>query len=128
MCHRYCPYIYDKQINKVLSSWFTWDNYSLSIIYLIFIYYLNINGYINNKLIIRFSEILLLNIHPNSEKRLNVLKTKQDFTEFLYNMNIESVMNFQEVKEMFLFNKDNINKALQYQKKLIAKKSKSIRY
>jgi serine/threonine protein kinase len=119
---------FNEQINKVLSSWFTWDNYSLSIIYLIFIYYLNINGYINNKLIIRFSEILLLNIHPNSEKRLNVLKTKQDFTEFLYNMNIESVMNFQEVKEMFLFNKDNINKALQYQKKLIAKKSKSIRY
>jgi len=116
------------KINKVLSFWYTWDNYSLSIIYLQFIYYLNITGYLKNDLIIKFSELLLININPNPEKRLNVLKTKQDFTEFLYNLNIDSVLNFQEVKEMFLFNKQNIKKALKAQKKLLNKRSKSIRF
>ena len=119
---------FSEKINQVLSSWFTWDNYSLSIIYLQFIYYLNITGYVKNNLIIKFSEILLTNINPNPKKRLNVLKTKQDFTEFLYNLNINSVINFQEVKEMFLFNKQNIKKALKEQKKLLIKRSKTIRF
>ena len=56
------------------------------------------------------------------------MKTKQKFTEFLYNMNINSVINFQEVKEMFLFNKQNIRKALKQQKKLLFKIGKSIRF
>ena len=116
------------KINKVLSSWYTWDNYSLSIIYLQFIYYLNITGYVKNNLIIKFSELLLTNINPDPKKRLNVLKTKQKFTEFLYNLNIDSVINFQEVKEMFLFNKQNIKKALKQQKKLLFKRGKSIRF
>jgi len=119
---------FGERINKVLSSWYTWDNYSLSIIYLQFIYYLNITGYIKNNLIIKFSELLLTNINPDPKKRLNVLKTKQNFTEFLYNLNIDSVINFQEVKEMFLFNKQNIKKALKQQKKLLIKRSKSIRF
>jgi len=116
------------KINKILSYWYTWDNYSLSIIYLQFIYYLNINGYLRNDLIIKFSEILLINIHPQPERRLNVVKTKQDFTEFLYNLNMDNVLNFQEVKEMFLFNKQNIKNALKHQKKLINKRSKTIRF
>tara|TARA_B100000902_G_scaffold371680_1_gene397968 strand:+ start:1043 stop:2209 length:1167 start_codon:yes stop_codon:yes gene_type:complete len=119
---------FGEKINKVLGSWYTWDNYSLSIIYLQFIYYLNITGYVKNNLIIKFSEVLLTNINPDPKKRLNVLKTKQKFTEFLYNLNIDSVLNFQEVKEMFLFNKQNIKKALKEQKKLLFKRSKSIRF
>jgi len=71
---------------------------------------------------------LLTNINPDPKKRLNVLKTKQKFTEFLYNLNIDSVINFQEVKEMFLFNKQNIKNALKEQKKLLFKRSKSIRF
>ena len=89
---------------------------------------MNITGYIKNNLIIKFSELLLTNINPEPKKRLNVLKTKQNFTEFLYNLNIDSVINFQEVKEMFLFNKQNIKKALKQQKKLLIKRSKSIRF
>jgi|TARA_B110000438_G_scaffold295406_1_gene338351 serine/threonine protein kinase len=116
------------KINKILGYWYTWDNYALSIIYLQFIYYLNITGYIKNALIIKFSELLLTNINPNPKKRLNVLVTKQKFTEFLYNLNIDSVLNLQEVKEMFLYNKKNIKKALKEQKKLLKLRSKSIRF
>ena len=119
---------FGEKINSVLSLWYTWDNYSLSIIYLLFVYYLNINGYIKNDLITSFSEILLTNIHPDGDKRMNVVNTKSKFTEFLYNMNIENVMKFQEIKETFVFNKNNIEKALKHQKKLLNKKSKSIRY
>ena len=119
---------FSEKINKVLSSWYTWDNYSLSIIYLLFVYYLNINGYLKNNLIINFSEILLTNIDPDSSDRLDVVKTKSKFTEFLYNLNMSNVMNLNEVKEMFVYNRDNIEKALKNQKKLLQKKSKSIRY
>ena len=121
-------YDFAPRINKVLSYWYTWDNYALSIIYLLFVYYLNINGYLKNDLIIYFSEILLTNINPDSTERLNVVETKSKFTEFLYNLNMSNVVNLNEVKEMFVYNRGNIERALKEQKKLLQKKSKSIRY
>ena len=121
-------YDFASRINKVLSYWYTWDNYALSIIYLLFVYYLNINGYLKNDLIIYFSEILLTNINPDSTERLNVVETKSKFTEFLYNLNMSNVVNLNEVKEMFVYNRGNIERALKEQKKLLQKKSKSIRY
>jgi hypothetical protein len=121
-------YDFASRINKVLSYWYTWDNYALSIIYLLFVYYLNINGYLKNDLIIYFSEMLLTNINPDSSERLNVVETKSKFTEFLYNLNMSNVVNLNEVKEMFVYNRGNIEIALKEQKKLLQKKSKSIRY
>ena len=121
-------YDFASRINKVLSYWYTWDNYALSIIYLLFVYYLNINGYLKNDLIIYFSEILLTNINPDSTERLNVVETKSKFTEFLYNLNMSNVVNLNEVKEMSVYNRGNIERALKEQKKLLQKKSKSIRY
>lgn len=121
-------YDFASRINKVLSYWYTWDNYALSIIYLLFVYYLNINGYLKNDLIIYFSEMLLTNINPDSSERLNVVETKSKFTEFLYNLNMSNVINLNEVKEMFVYNRGNIEIALKEQKKLLQKKSKSIRY
>ena len=119
---------FGSRVNKVLSYWYTWDNYALSIIYLLFVYYLNINGYLKNDLIIYFSEMLLTNINPDSSERLNVVETKSKFTEFLYNLNMSNVVNLNEVKEMFVYNRGNIEIALKEQKKLLQKKSKSIRY
>jgi serine/threonine protein kinase len=119
---------FSSRVNKVLSYWYTWDNYALSIIYLLFVYYLNINGYLKNDLIIYFSEMLLTNINPDSSERLNVVETKSKFTEFLYNLNMSNVVNLNEVKEMFVYNRGNIEIALKEQKKLLQKKSKSIRY
>ena len=121
-------YDFASRVNKVLSYWYTWDNYALSIIYLLFVYYLNINGYLKNDLIIYFSELLLTNINPDSSERLNVVETKSKFTEFLYNLNMTNVVNLNEVKEMFVYNRGNIERALKEQKKLLQKKSKSIRY
>ena len=121
-------YDFASRVNKVLSYWYTWDNYALSIIYLLFVYYLNINGYLKNDLIIHFSEMLLTNINPDSSERLNVVETKSKFTEFLYNLNMSNVVNLNEVKEMFVYNRGNIEIALKEQKKLLQKKSKSIRY
>ena len=121
-------YDFASRVNKVLSYWYTWDNYALSIIYLLFVYYLNINGYLKNDLIIYFSEMLLTNINPDSSERLNVVETKSKFTEFLYNLNMSNVVHLNEVKEMFVYNRGNIEIALKEQKKLLQKKSKSIRY
>ena len=72
--------------------------------------------------------MLLTNINPDSSERLNVVETKSKFTEFLYNLNMSNVVNLNEVKEMFVYNRGNIEIALKEQKKLLQKKSKSIRY
>ena len=41
---------------------------------------------------------------------------------------MSNVVNLNEVKEMFVYNRGNIEIALKEQKKLLQKKSKSIRY
>lgn len=55
----------------------TWDNYSLSISFLSTINSISSEGFTDNSLIKNFSEILLLNIHPNVAKRLSFDDTKK---------------------------------------------------
>lgn len=55
----------------------TWDNYSLSISFLSTINSISSEGFTDNSLIKNFSELLLLNIHPNVAKRLSFDDTKK---------------------------------------------------
>lgn len=55
----------------------TWDNYSLSISFLSTIHSISSEGFTDNSLIKNFSELLLLNIHPNVAKRLSFDDTKK---------------------------------------------------
>ena len=75
---------YNERIEKILNYWATFDNYSLSIMYLKFLYYINIEGFQNNPFTIFFSKLLLQNIDPNPEKRLTILQTIHTFNGFLY--------------------------------------------
>jgi serine/threonine protein kinase len=61
----------------------TWDNYSLSIIYLKIIHNLLSESNINNSHLISFVEILTLNIHPDPEKRLSIQQTREKFNNFI---------------------------------------------
>tara|TARA_Y100000389_G_C17461454_1_gene522049 strand:+ start:2109 stop:3260 length:1152 start_codon:yes stop_codon:yes gene_type:complete len=62
----------------------TWDNYSISIIFLKLFEYIFPNGYYNNALLINFSELLLLNINPNPDKRLTIDDTIKKFNDIFY--------------------------------------------
>jgi len=90
----------DEIIKKLLKYIRTWDTYSLSLMFLCFIQFISIGGFIHNKLIIEFSKLLLLNFHPNPEKRLsfdetkkkynaifNVDETTQSYKKLLHNFN-----------------------------------------
>ena len=90
----------DEIIKKLLKYIQTWDSYSLSLMFLCFIQFISFHGFIHNKLIIEFSKVLLLNFHPNPEKRLsfdetkkkynaifNVDETTQSYKKLLHNFN-----------------------------------------
>jgi serine/threonine protein kinase len=90
----------DQIIIKLLKYIKTWDSYSLSLMFLCFIQFISFHGFIHNKLIIEFSKVLLLNFHPNPEKRLsfdetkkkynaifNVDETTQSYKKLLHNFN-----------------------------------------
>jgi serine/threonine protein kinase len=90
----------DEIIKKLLKYIKTWDSYSLSLMFLCFIQFISLGGFIHNKLIVEFSKLLLLNFHPNPEKRLsfdetkkkynamfNVDETTQSYKKLLHNFN-----------------------------------------
>jgi hypothetical protein len=58
-------------VTELVKNYNTWDNYALSEMFLCLINFISYDGFTDNKLIKDFSEILLLNIHPNAAKRLS---------------------------------------------------------
>ena len=69
----------------VLRYWNTWDNYSLSIVYLKFLFYItktNSEHILKNKFVEYFTQILLLNIHPDPNKRLGLVRSIKRFNKF----------------------------------------------
>ena len=119
-----------KCIKYLLKFWKTWDNYSLSVLYLKSIYYLNIGGYEKNNFISFFCEILLKNIHPNPNYRLSINETLKSFNGFLLDNNINKKKNFDNLNKLFLDNRDEISIKVQRDRKkinLITKKIEKFR-
>ena len=106
-----------KAIEKILSYWKTFDNYSLSIVFLKLINYINIEGYIKNNLIIFKTKLLLQNIDPNPENRLSIKDTVQAYNAFLYTKEMNENV-YEEVKELFVNNKAEINERLNLERKI----------
>lgn len=106
-----------KAIEKILSYWKTFDNYSLSIVFLKLIHYINIEGYIKNNLIIFKTKLLLQNIDPNPENRLSIKDTVQAYNAFLYKKEMNENV-YEEVKELFVNNKAAINDQLDLERKI----------
>ena len=77
----------DNQIYiELFSQCSTWDNYSLSILYLqILTKYFSITSIDNNVFLSSFYKILVQNIHPESKKRLSIDNTLQQIDYLLEN-------------------------------------------
>ncbi len=84
-------------VTELIKNCNTWDNYSLSVLFLSIINCMSNEGFTDNKLIKNFSELLLLNIHPNAAKRLSFDDTKKMYKNiFLLDESIagyESLLN-----------------------------------
>ena len=108
--------------NTVLKYWKTWDNYSLSIIYLKFIYFIvksSKKTLLKNKFIEYLTEILLTNIHPDPKIRMSIEKTSTVFNKFIYNNDVNTSEIFQEISENIAENKIRINKSFSLNKRRI---------
>ena len=73
-------------IKELLKNCNTWDNYSLSVMFLNIIGFMSGDGFTDNKLIIEFSKLLLMNFHPDGKKRLSFEGTKKRYDE-LFSVN-----------------------------------------
>ena len=118
---------YHERIEKILNYWSTFDNYSLSIMYLKFLYFINIDGFHNNPFTIFFSKLLLQNIDPNPENRLTILETIHTFNGFLHKRNINNSITFESLAEQFINKRDKISDALKLAKQNDINETKSMK-
>ena len=84
-----------KTIDVLLSFYSSWDNYSLSILYLKTLSLMFPQGFHKNSLILYFSQMLLYNIHPDPAKRYSWADTKQRFKDiFFLEENVDNYVDF----------------------------------
>ena len=67
-----------------LDTALTWDNYSLSVLYLKAFGYMFPDGFIANTIVVQFSQILVQNIHPDPGKRFSLEETKKKYKDIFY--------------------------------------------
>ncbi len=67
--------------------------------FLCFILFISFHGFIHNKLIVEFSKVLLLNFHPNTEKRLSFDETKKKYNA-IFNVD-ETTQSYKKLLENF---------------------------
>ena len=95
----------NEAITKLISYYRTWDNYSIAIVFLRIIALLFPTDLHKNKFIILFSQLLLLNIHPNPLKRLTIPQTADKFNNiFFIDGNVDDYITLSKI-----FNLDKIN-------------------
>ena len=84
----------EKVIKLMLDSYETWDNYSLSVMFLRILTLLFPTDDHKNKLVILFSQILLMNIHPNPNRRLTIQESQHKFNDiFMMDGDVEGYLN-----------------------------------
>ena len=109
---------YIDRIKHLFSYWKTFDNYGLSIMYLKFLRYININGFLDNHFILFFSKLLLKNIDPNPDNRLSIVETIHTFNTFLYQKNNEmNIQTFEELTNSFIESRELIDKEMSIDKR-----------
>jgi serine/threonine protein kinase len=94
-------------IKELVKNCNTWDNYSLSVIFLNIIGFISGSGFSNNKLIIEFSKLLLMNFHPDGKKRLSFEETKKRYDQ-LFSLN-ETLGGYKRL--LFNFNDRKFNES-----------------
>lgn len=107
-------------IKEVTKFWNTWDNYSLSVLFIRILYYLVRNDegqIIKNEFVVFFTQLCLQNMHPNPSKRLSVAETIKSFNLFLYNIQVNKGTVFEDIIEQIGDNKPVINDIIKKDKK-----------
>lgn len=108
----YLLQFYNKSPMNVFNSMkniaYTWDNYSISIMYLRILYYLNSTGFTNNDFIIFFMKLLLQNIHPVPIRRLSTNDTISIFNNYSYKKGFSQSDDYSTLFTSLLTNQKNV--------------------
>ncbi len=92
-------------IKELIKNCNTWDNYALSVMFLNIISFISSSGYTDSKFTIGLSKLLLLNFHPDGNKRLSFDETKKRY-DALFSAN-ETILDYK--KMLFNFNSNKFN-------------------
>jgi hypothetical protein len=104
-------------INKILEKANTWDNYTLSLLYLKYLSFFNPTGFVKNPFTSNFCELLLYNIHPNPDKRKTAEETLINYEKIFCNKNVNITSNFIEILENLSKVSTEMKKAIKADKK-----------
>ena len=81
------PYIdkaKEEVIPDLIKQYESWDNYGLSVLYLKALSYMFPNGAHRNKILVQFTQLLLLNISPDYSTRISLDKTRKRFEKIFF--------------------------------------------
>ena len=115
------------RITLILNYWKTWDNYSLSCMYLLIMSYINLDGNASNDFMIFISKILITNMHPNPENRLSIIETMTKFKELLLNDKYNNIENFENMKYKLANNKGKVIVEINKDSKIIKNSKQKIK-
>lgn len=73
-----------KLIDKLISYYKTWDNYSISIMFIGILQKIFKRGFHFNAMIILFTQLLVINFSPNPENRLEIGKSRDAYENIFY--------------------------------------------
>tara|TARA_B100000902_G_scaffold373620_1_gene401759 strand:- start:1763 stop:2881 length:1119 start_codon:yes stop_codon:yes gene_type:complete len=74
----------DEVVYDLLSKCWTWDNYSLSIMFIKVLTSMFPSKESRNKLVVLFLELLIKNIDPNPDNRLSIEETQKHFDDIFF--------------------------------------------
>ena len=94
----------DRTIQELTKFYKTWDNYALSILYLRIMGFLFGNKFFKNQLIIMFSQLLLINIHPDPNKRKTLEESIETYNAIFYKD--EQITDYKELASQFQYDNE----------------------
>ena len=104
-------------VTELVKNCNTWDIYSLSVMFLQLVNFMSYDGFTDNKLIKEFSELLLLNIHPNAARRLSFDETKKRYKKlFSLDVSLDGYENLLNNFDKKMFVNKAIKESMQQEK------------
>jgi len=93
-------------LHALITTWKSWDNYSLSMLYLRILYYIFPDGFEKNEFISRFSLVLLQNLHPDPSKRYSIEETIKYYND---NLIVGTTRTFEHVLDSLVQHREKFN-------------------
>lgn len=93
---------------KMRQYMFSWDNYSIAIMYMRILYYLYRDGFTDNDFILFFMKLLLQNIHPNPTRRFDCRQSIYLFNNYSFKKKYADANDYSQLFKNMVSNRKEI--------------------